>query len=273
MGTLENYLKDNKKPEHLYHYTSTEGFLGIAQNNKMWASHILFMNDRSEFSYAFEMSRDIIRKLEQGKKLSYKPNLELQRSFAFLLDGNIEKEDVYIIPLSEKQDDLNMWKKYTDMSPGLCLELDTGKLGNTISQNNISIGRVIYNADEQRGFLKSIILEDVEKAHDKSSYSNILYNLLLNAAPLIKHPAFKDEKEWRIIIRVSRQEIDFRLKDSIIIPYYKHGIDKTNTISSITIGPGGNSEYVKQSIEFFCSRYCQNIHDNAIKQSGLPYRQ
>jgi hypothetical protein len=263
-------------PPILYHYTTLEGFLGIIKHKNMWASHILFMNDRSEFNHALKEFETVVRKLRQGRKIKYKPDIESERNRTKLLYGDIEKEDVYIISLSEKPDDLNMWKKYTDMSPGLCLGLDTAKLRGAISQNdiNIRIECAIYDPAEQAEALKEKA-KKVEDAMEKSGgnfeYSQNLYDDLLEIAPLIKHCAFKDEKEWRIIIRVPRKDIHFRVKGSVIIPYYEHSISE-DAIKNIIIGPCGDGDYVKQSIEFVCSKYCKNIGFDGILNSNLPYR-
>ena len=52
------YLKrlfDRTSPEHLYHYTNGNSFLGIIQKTEMRASHIRFMNDLKEEVYALEL--------------------------------------------------------------------------------------------------------------------------------------------------------------------------------------------------------------------------
>jgi hypothetical protein len=202
-----------------------------------------------------------------GRDLPYKPNVNLQRNISKYLGDDIEKEDVYIISLSEKQDDLNMWKKYTDMSPGICVEFDVEKL----YSKDIRIEYVLYDKKEQDDFLEGVIKNDVDKADNDFNYSKDLYESLIKAAPKIKHHGFADEKEWRLIIEARREKINFRASGSIILPYYEHRFDK-NAIVSITIGPGGNSDFEKQSIQFFCSQHCKNINTNNIRMSGLPYR-
>jgi hypothetical protein len=256
-----------KMSHSLFHYTSLDGFLGIIQSGKLWASHIRFMNDRSEFNYAFDLTETVIRKLRMGRKLLHRPNIDPQRGIAQLFDDDIEKEDIYIISLSEKQDDLNMWKKYTDMSPGICIEFDTEKLRG----NDIRIECVIYDLKKQKEFLEEKIIKCVEKADNDFDSSKILYESLIESAPQIKHPAFADEKEWRLIIRKPGEEIKFRVSGSIIHPYHEYCIDE-NEINSVLVGPCDNSDYAKQSIGFFCSRYCKNINNSNIRKSELPYR-
>jgi hypothetical protein len=44
-------------PSTLYHYTTPAGLLGIVENNKLWATHINYLNDATELGYA----RDLLR--------------------------------------------------------------------------------------------------------------------------------------------------------------------------------------------------------------------
>jgi len=45
-------------PENLYHYTDSNGALGIINTQNIWATHYSFLNDYNEFEYA----KDLIRK-------------------------------------------------------------------------------------------------------------------------------------------------------------------------------------------------------------------
>jgi hypothetical protein len=45
-------------PQHLYHYTKAEGLYGILRTRTIWATQFDFLNDRSEFSYAFEILKE-----------------------------------------------------------------------------------------------------------------------------------------------------------------------------------------------------------------------
>jgi hypothetical protein len=42
----------DKPPDHLYHYTSIEGLMGILTNRSLWATEIYFLNDTQELRYS-----------------------------------------------------------------------------------------------------------------------------------------------------------------------------------------------------------------------------
>ena len=42
-------------PPTLYHYTSLGALLGIVERGEIWASHVLYLNDDSEFTYGLNL--------------------------------------------------------------------------------------------------------------------------------------------------------------------------------------------------------------------------
>lgn len=47
-------------PPTLYHYTTTRGFQGIIDDNCLWFSDPLHLNDGSEIRYGQEMFREVL---------------------------------------------------------------------------------------------------------------------------------------------------------------------------------------------------------------------
>lgn len=45
---------------NVYHYTDISGFISIMENHELWASHIAFMNDKSEYLHGKELFRERI---------------------------------------------------------------------------------------------------------------------------------------------------------------------------------------------------------------------
>lgn len=50
----------------VYHYTDINGFISIMQNQELWASHIAFMNDKSEYLHG----KDLFLNQFKGKMAS-----------------------------------------------------------------------------------------------------------------------------------------------------------------------------------------------------------
>jgi len=53
-------LADPRPPAKLYHYTSTEGLLGILRNRQLWASNVLYLNDATELVDSVRIIRSLL---------------------------------------------------------------------------------------------------------------------------------------------------------------------------------------------------------------------
>ncbi|HII0079828.1 TPA: hypothetical protein ACYX58_005502, partial [Klebsiella variicola] len=51
---------------NLYHYTNLYGFQGIVQSNVLWATHNMFLNDKTEFLHGIECASKAASGLESN---------------------------------------------------------------------------------------------------------------------------------------------------------------------------------------------------------------
>lgn len=128
------------QPDLLYHYTTQEGLLGIIENQKIWASHLQYLNDASEgqiFTRLFldELnqrgttgSEDLLsnfRALAQLRGLTVgrqEGQIQFGRQ-AVLLYGSsafswIRNQDAFVASFSEKGDLLSQWRAYSGETGG-----------------------------------------------------------------------------------------------------------------------------------------------------------
>lgn len=66
----------------IYHFTSVDAFLGMLKdfstenkNLKMWATSAMFLNDPSEYEYGKEVSRNLLREIEDELEIDEKERL------------------------------------------------------------------------------------------------------------------------------------------------------------------------------------------------------
>ena len=50
----------------LYHYTSQEGLMGILSSGAIWATHVLCLNDYTEYVHALEITKTIVESRRSG---------------------------------------------------------------------------------------------------------------------------------------------------------------------------------------------------------------
>src|SRR5690606_14494546 len=96
--------------------------------------------------------------------------------------------------------------------------------------------------------------------------------LMLRIAPIIKHPAFKEEKEWRLISLTpcTSDRFHYRPSQSFIIPYYRLNLLNENLelpLEKIIIGPTSDPELAKKSVESFLVKETRNMNGKIVSVS------
>ncbi len=211
----------------VYHYTSPKGLDGIISSGaygRIWASDIKCMNDRSELCYSYELIKEYVYSIED--RLHPKVKEFIVSTCKRFVKNRLDTEDYvqnadeyYLISFSFERDNLNLWRCYTKnadcMGYNIGLDLDT-LLGH-LNEGGIPVfssGKVLYRREEQIGVLEKMILPlnamYVERGTNDAAAAEVIKRFLLDmlmvAGVFFKHPAFYDEKEYRIVIRLTRQE-------------------------------------------------------------------
>lgn len=268
----------------LYHYTTSEGLLGILQNQNIWSTESSFLNDLFEIQYGIDITQDILKIHTTKKDIFVKKFCKLTISYLNIM--NSKEEEIYITSFCEKSDLLSQWKGYTNFGEGYAIGLDLQQLTNTKHHKdfkNISIKKVIYDKKTQKNIIKSKIKYMIKESkkliyQDKKNEENIInacaksLAYYLNAqSKRFKSNSFSEEKEWRIIYinntfsKENRVKNKFRITDSIITPYLELNLSNKNSkllpIKEIIIGPKINYKKASKSINLIYN----NIHKNTPK--------
>lgn len=103
-------------PQTLYHYTTTEGLLGILESEELWATNILFLNDTSELVDAIKL---FTAELENNP-------LKLDKETGWLhtlILPNLEAAPVdhFAVSFCEDGDLLSQWRAYSAQGSGYSL--------------------------------------------------------------------------------------------------------------------------------------------------------
>lgn len=260
----------------LYHYTSIDALLnGIivneSKNNKdvcLWATHSEYLNDKTEIKYSRDIIIDEIMKFQNGK---------YQEIFNYYND--LVFEETFILSFSEAIDSIPMWSMY-------------GKNG-----NGISLGFQFYEDDERIAECKYLneneVTQEIQSKLNQMELSPpkvnelyseqqlLIYNELYYKKFTIKPPSFKYEKEFRMFIDPSstaeqqfgdfgpHSQINFRISNNMLIPYYKWYFPKQE-LSEIIIGPIENYTLAEKSLRLFLDKH--GFSHTIIKKSACPLR-
>ena len=85
-----------------------------------------------------------------------------------------------------------------------------------------------------------------------------------------KRNCFKGEDEYRFVFAIDKeQEISFRNKNSLIIPYIKKRLESIDFITGITIGPTNQIDIASKGIQELLHYYQKDVE---IVKSKIPLR-
>lgn len=267
-------------PQKVYHYTTIRGLQSIMTRRELWATHAGFLNDKQEIRYALDKIFLMIRQNQSTNKD------EIIGSFLTKLHQYYtihEFPDVFLISFSEKKDDLNQWRAYSDNAQGICIEFDTKEQAEMISYHSALYAKVIYKPEAQDAFIEGVFEETFEKLQRKqipiSGAMEVCTSLLNVAIPLFKHPAFSAELEVRFVLpnyhipKIQNSVVKFREKNNLLIPYlevpFGPGSGTFSAITKIILGPATNIEQAHKSVSLFLESL---NYASIVENSKIPYR-
>ncbi len=282
-----NLFGQEPPQRELFHYTSAEGLKGMASGRTLWATNIEYLNDSAEFKHGEEVMRQIVASRKRGAKGD-------RREFFDIMDESpnfFEAEDVFVISLSEADDLLSQWRGYTPSNCGFCIGFDPQSLTEALwALDEMQLVRCVYEGSEQKKFVTALLdfcLEmwvehrqaERREAKDFRDMSSIVlfkvYSTFVAAA--MKHSAFAEEKEWRLLgLCRDPKRFQFRPGKSTLTPYIelKWGdgtkAQDTQPIRSVTVGPCPDPKLASKAV----SRLLKScgLKTVQVKSSQIPFR-
>lgn len=310
MDILKKYFSDAPdKP--LYHYTTLKGFLGIVNDGELWATNIFYMNDQTELKRALELLNDELNpRIETVKEEKIKlprkalgpetnPDVfKIEAKLQFLenvknnasgLTRNNEFQ-FYVCSFTELDDSLSQWRGYCQDGNGISVGFDFRAF-----KSDLNLRKCNYDEEDQKQILKELVdgwfnqfVLNIEANIDKTKgNSNFGIGAIVSShfvvkcissffkvAPLFKHPKYKDEAEWRIVIGGGKEKLSKHIKivDStyILKPYYCLALARLPQIMQFKVGPSSHISLNKSSAQLFLTS--KNMDPELVVESEIPYR-
>jgi hypothetical protein len=166
---------------------------------------------------------------------------------------------------------------------GFCIGVRGKRLAELAAPHNFNVVRCLYRHDQQQKLIQALIQEVLEEnlngdgqSEDRVPPGGNLQAYLNRYAPILKHPSFEEEHEWRIVSRplmCSLPGFRFREGRSMLIPYYEfplHGDEGKFPVEKVVVGPTPDPERSKASVQSFL--VSQSLKDVEVTTSVVPYR-
>lgn len=205
-----NVIRSGKR---LVHYTSAEGAYRIISGSQIWLRNAQLMNDFSEIQYGISCLVEAWRSPagEQLQAMLERISAGLRDELVHLFDSHADglKMGTFIASLSEHEDNeddygrLSMWRAYGGKS-GVALVLNNTAFAAATQEMRVFSSPVFYR--DILGFVKwfqgwaGAIVEAEAKLKDLGAEAtrNLFFMVFRSFALCTKHPAFAEEREWRV---------------------------------------------------------------------------
>jgi Protein of unknown function (DUF2971) len=228
----------------LSHYTDAAGLEGITGSGCLWCTGIRHLNDRSEFHYVHDVANEM---LEAAAKASENDELQLWKELRLGMmrsAGPFNAAEIkavgayYLASFSDRHDDLNQYRVYGGQSP-YELRFSKEMLQRLADANGFHLIQCDYSMENLRARVGSY-MEDAKQLLGKLNFNrssaaefasgplyvalSAFWTAIASIAPQFKHPAYKDEQEWRLVSKYKGtlqhdEAVGFRVKAGRLTPY------------------------------------------------------
>lgn len=283
-------MSENSPISEVHHYTNQKGIEGICRSNKFWATRFDSLNDSSEFRFALQYLRAILKR-EVFKSIGFHPNtdkvIESIISGAVTITSPLDVRhtvEAFVSSFCMHDDEgirdhglLSQWRSYG--SDGYSIVFDYKILGKLLEEENeifsygmdIKFHKISYKPPSGiPASIKSIIIDFIQNSTPR--LDNDFLTDMFTIMGTHKHWGFKEESEIRIIGIPRLEKYHNPKKDKQIkkiIQNEKPRIEifgrSTLPIKRIIVSPGNNQEQKAESIKRFLSP------DIPVTFSEIPY--
>ena len=282
-------------PELIWHYTNASALEAILNSKTMYATKYDYLNDPSENKLFGMIAKRIAKKkLKDLPKITddyvLKTPDEYKAAFWHII---IEQDEFFLVhPIcvtcfSFSGDLLSQWRAYADNCRGYALGLDILFLQKHSLTEDFPFRLIKVEYDPKKQFrlvetiLDSVINEAAQilsEADEENEEKILTYmvrfiqRIVAEFSPMVKHPAYSDEREWRLIS--FRNDLDVRISNGNFIKFTKINLlNKKNEIPfrEIKIGPANSMKIEKEALILFLKKYGLE-NQVKISESKIPIK-
>lgn len=281
---------DAPLPPVLYHYTSSEGLLGILESGTLWATNPRYMNDASELVYPLQLAHGVVR-----ESLAAETNgvvIAFRDSFLALPDFGPDRH-FYVACFCEVDDLLSQWRAYGSGTSGYGIGFDPGSLRMPDGYSHYWwLTKMEYESRKYTDHIATIVdsyaqhlrwteqqygLKTAEQA--VSLGVDFFTRLVLSAALSVKHPAFFEEQEWRFVHYSYTGPAlapvpQYRIRRSLLVPYISLSFDDEDQsrlpIMEVICGPSPHPELNEAAVRGLLQKH--GYANTIVRLSEVPFR-
>lgn len=285
--------------EPLFHYTDSNGLLGMVRDRQVWATHCAHVNDSEELVVG-ERSVDEVAERMVSRLPEKSAGHWLLRNFLHLHKEQglslTKSADVYVASFSARGNQLSQWRGYAADGMGYSIGFKGFRLperDHSEAELGLILARCEYNKEaftrQVEQVLDEVVIgfETYVKAYCASPKQleaftvqavSIALRRVALLVPGLKNAHFEEEREWRLVAVPMRGHehklVRYRASRSGIVPYIPIDLADDGAllqISKVYLGPRQDVDSGLKATRAFLSSHGYKA-DGLVEYSGIPYR-
>ena len=300
-------VESQPKPSRLLaHYTSIDTLEKIVQNNELWFSNPLHMNDLNELRFgmqegarAFRVHNGLMKSIKTTKQ-----HIDLLNHFDRLF-AKFDVEhvfDTYVFCVSEHDRDnndgiLSMWRGYGASGAGVAIVFDPDKIERT-GRSPLIIDKVAYMKPEAQqqwmierldGISELVCRRNLDD-RDLFSIAHYWLERLKIFSLFTKHVGFNEENEWRAVYLKDRDRTEslvdmfsyavassgvqpkLKLKIAPLQGIFAEDLSFEKIVTKIILGPSLSSVLAKSAVIRMLEKNGKKDLAMRVVASSIPFR-
>jgi hypothetical protein len=185
--------------------------------------------------------------------------------------------------MSQEQSLLSQWRSYTPHGKGVSIAFTPLRVADIAKVNKFRLGKCLYDSSSHHALLTALIAELQSRFEYADPATPEIFNIhfdeyvsdILQVLSLIKHKAFAEENEWRLISNLlpeASNKIDFRQGEgaAMLVPYTKLELGNDDWLfDNVTVGPTPHEKLASSALLGFLHKHrvCR-----AVGSGDLPFR-
>jgi hypothetical protein len=260
-------------PPLIHHYTTATGLRGILGSHRLWATDAAYVNDASEIRYGLAMVA------EELAQTTSRAVTDAERELLRRVDVSDSKTDDasdFLSCFCADGDLLSQWRSYGSQGSGYSIAFNPHALA---SHDQPLLRRVVYDRPTQQELLRAAVREvcslfrtvagnrptsELDGDRTLPAFASFLASRLREFVYTFKHDGFREEHEWRLILRgFHDQYLPFvRFRDGRIpVPYVEIALQCSSAVTTILPivevrhGPTLQPELAEKSLRLMLERH------------------
>jgi hypothetical protein len=235
-----NQHNEGSQPTDIFHYTSAQGLCGILHEKVFFASDLFCLNDPSEFQYGKSIVMKVLTSRSDPMSRSLLDNFKEDPLFP----RQGKEWSAYSVSFCGTKDLLGQWHGYGGPG-GYAIGARLSALMEH-ARHRIGLIRMLYDHEKQVEVIDRFLSGAVE-IFERNTMRVHADELLTEVGTCIircifnfKHPAFRGEDEWRILMIEDFHDpnfpVKYRISGNRIVPYIELPFE-THWVSRVILGP------------------------------------